>query len=118
MNGWSYRAFCSSTGGWLPLVCTMNCTVATELVRSLFELAIDDLEKFASQSEIGAAGVTILPFFNGERTPSLPKGKGCIMGLDAVNYTKQNIVRASMESAISTEGAIDFLYMEFFESNS
>lgn len=101
-------AFCSSTGGWLPLVCTMNCTVATELVRSLFELSIDELEKFASQSEIGAAGVTILPFFNGERTPSLPKGKGCIMGLDAVNYTKANIVRASMESAIfGLKGAID-----------
>lgn len=24
-------AFCSSTGGWLPLLCTMNCTVSTEL---------------------------------------------------------------------------------------
>ena len=27
-GGWA--AFCSSTGGWLPLICTMNCTVATE----------------------------------------------------------------------------------------
>jgi xylulokinase len=25
-GGWA--AFCSSTGGWLPLICTMNCTVA------------------------------------------------------------------------------------------
>ena len=25
-------AFCSSTGGWLPLMCTMNCTVTTELM--------------------------------------------------------------------------------------
>ena len=29
-GGWA--AFCSSTGGWLPLICTMNCTVATETV--------------------------------------------------------------------------------------
>jgi len=101
-------AFCSSTGGWLPLVCTMNCTVATELVRGLFDMSIEDMEGAAKAAGIGASGVTILPFFNGERTPSLPKGKGCIMGLDAVNYTKQNLVRASMESAIfGLKGAID-----------
>jgi xylulokinase len=33
-------AFCSSSGGWLPLLCTMNCTVAQELVRDLFETDI------------------------------------------------------------------------------
>ena len=31
-------SFCSSTGGWLPLICTMNVTVATELVRKLEDL--------------------------------------------------------------------------------
>ncbi len=29
-------AFCSSTGGWLPLLCTMNVTGVTEQVRALF----------------------------------------------------------------------------------
>ena len=33
-GGWA--AFCSSTGGWLPLICTMNCTVATETIARLF----------------------------------------------------------------------------------
>ena len=29
-------AFCSSTGGWLPLVCTMNCTnVTAKMLRLL-----------------------------------------------------------------------------------
>ena len=28
----AWAAFCSSSGGWLPLICTMNCTVATETV--------------------------------------------------------------------------------------
>jgi xylulokinase len=31
-------AFCDATGRWLPLVCTMNCTVVTEEVRSAFGL--------------------------------------------------------------------------------
>ena len=30
-----WAAFCSSSGGWLPLICTMNCTVATEAVAKL-----------------------------------------------------------------------------------
>ena len=29
-------AFCDSTTGWLPLICTLGCTVATEWVRELF----------------------------------------------------------------------------------
>ena len=28
--------FCDSTDAWLPLLCTMNVTVATEAVRNLF----------------------------------------------------------------------------------
>ena len=39
-------AFCSSTGGWLPLLCTMNCTVTTELIRNVLDY---DLEKFEAQ---------------------------------------------------------------------
>jgi len=31
-------AFCDSTGGWLPLLCTMNVTNTTEIVKSLFGL--------------------------------------------------------------------------------
>ena len=31
-------AFCDSTNRWLPLLCTMNVTVATEMVRNDFEL--------------------------------------------------------------------------------
>ena len=48
----------------------------------------------------GADGVVVLPFYNGERTPNLPNGKGCILGLNDTNMTPANIVRASMESAI------------------
>ncbi|MBK9992357.1 MAG: xylulokinase, partial [Verrucomicrobia bacterium] len=29
-------AFCDSTGNWLPLLCTMNVTTATEMMRALF----------------------------------------------------------------------------------
>lgn len=93
-------AFCSSTGGWLPLLCTMNCTVATELSRSLFDVELPELEKQVSQSPIGSGGVITLPFFSGERSPNLPTGKGSIMGLTMDNYKRENVLRSSMESAI------------------
>ena len=92
--------FCSSTGGWLPLLCTMNCTVATERIRSLFALEVKEFDKLASQAPAGSAGVIVLPFFNGERTPNLPNGKASISGLTAANAQRENICRAAMESAV------------------
>src|SRR5688500_13103412 len=63
--GWA--AFCSSTGGWLPLICTMNCTVATENVARLFGFSSRDGEAVMADTAPGAGGLLMLPFFNGER---------------------------------------------------
>jgi len=93
-------AFCSSTGGWLPLLCTMNCTVATELTRKLFDLSVRDFEDIAQKAPAGAEGVITLPFFNGERIPNFPNGRGNIMGLTNGNMTQPNVFRSAMEAAI------------------
>ena len=93
-------AFCSSTGGWLPLLCTMNCTVSTELTRELFRLPVEELNQRVEQVPVGSCGVITLPFFNGERTPNLPNGKGCVLGLDNDNYRPDNLLRSAMESAV------------------
>ena len=47
-------AFCDSTGGWLPLVCTLGCTVATEWVRGLFGLDHAGVERALAATEPGA----------------------------------------------------------------
>ncbi|MDR0323318.1 MAG: xylulokinase [Treponema sp.] len=93
-------AFCSSSGGWLPLLCTMNCTVASEEFRSLFGIGIDVFDAEAAKAPIGAEGITVLPFFNGERTPNLPRGRASINGITSANFKRQNLVRAALESAI------------------
>ncbi len=93
-------AFCSSNGGYLPLLCTMNCTVATEQMRNLFEYGVKEFDEIASKAPAGSEGVITLPFFTGERTPNLPNGKGCIVGMDITNTKKENIFRSSLESAI------------------
>ncbi len=92
-------AFCSSTGGWLPLLCTMSCTAATELMRAPLGIP---MERFDAEIECvapGADGLLLLPFFNGERTPNLPNAKGCLLGLDAGNTTRGHMLRATVEGA-------------------
>lgn len=93
-------AFCSSTGGWLPLLCTMNCTSATELSRQMLQLNLEDAEAAIAITPPGSNGVMTLPFFSGERSPNLPDGKACILGLDTTNYDPSNLLRSAMESAI------------------
>ena len=92
-------AFCSSTGGWLPLLCTMNCTVTTELMRRLLDADIARFEAHVSEARRGAGGVITLPFFNGERTPNLPRAKACIVGLDSHNTRPENLLRSAVEGA-------------------
>jgi xylulokinase len=78
----------------------MNCTVATEKMRSLFDLPLDELNAKAEGAGPGADGIIMLPYFGGERTPSLPNGQGVIAGMNMTNISEANILRASMESAV------------------
>lgn len=96
-GGWA--AFCSSTGGWLPLVCTMNCTVATENVARAFGFEARHGDAVMAGTRPGADGLGMLPFFNGERTPDLPRARASFYGLDHDNFTRGNAYRAAMEGA-------------------
>ncbi|MCU1747898.1 xylulokinase [Pseudomonas sp. 6D_7.1_Bac1] len=89
--------FCSSSGGWLPLICTMNLTNATGAVRELFELDLLQFNARIEQSPIGAEGVCMLPFLNGERVPALPHATGSLLGLNMTNLTQANLCRAVVE---------------------
>jgi D-xylulose kinase len=88
-------AFCDSAGGWLPLVCTLGCTVATEWVRGLFGLDHAGVERALARTEAGA-GPLFLPHLTGERTPSLPHAAGLFAGLRA-SHGPDELVRAVVE---------------------
>lgn len=93
----SVATFCSSSGGWLPLICTMNLTNATSAIRELFALDIGAFNAAVASSPIGAQGVLMLPFLNGERVPALPHATGSILGLDSTNLSQANLCRAVVE---------------------
>jgi xylulokinase len=90
-------AFCDSTDRWLPLACTMNVTVATEQVRKMFGWSHEQMEAAIGEAAPGSDGLVFLPYLNGERTPSLPKGTGVLHGLNTSNMNPGNLARATME---------------------
>jgi xylulokinase len=90
-------AFCDSTDRWLPLVCTMNVTVATEQVRTMFGWSHHQLNEAVASIPAGAGGLLFLPYLNGERTPDLPNGCGVFHGLNTRNMTPPHLARAAME---------------------
>lgn len=91
--------FCSSTGGWLPLICTMNVTSATTRIRELFGFDLAAFSEQVASARVGAEGVTVLPFFNGERVPMLPEASADFLGLTSLNTTQANLCRAVVEGA-------------------
>jgi xylulokinase len=90
-------AFCDSTDRWMPLVCTMNVTVATEQVRKMFGWSLDQLEANVSATPAGAGGLLFLPYLTGERTPNLPLGSGVLHGMNTENMAPEFFARAVME---------------------
>lgn len=92
-------AFCDATGRWLPLVCTMNVTVATEMVRRFFQLDHDQFAQAAASVPAGADGLILVPFFEGERTPNCPDGTGVLLGLREITFDPAHLARAALEGA-------------------
>ena len=92
-------AFCSSTGGWLPLLCTMNCTYATELMKKPLDVTNENFDETIGAVAAGSDGLIALPFFSGERTPNLPRATASFLGLRAGNVSRGHLLRATVEGA-------------------
>jgi xylulokinase len=90
-------AFCDSTNRWLPLLCTMNVTVATEMVRQDFGLTHDQFAAAARKAPPGCDGLLLLPYLEGERTPNVPDGTGVFVGVSPRTFTAPHFARAAME---------------------
>jgi len=90
-------AFCDSTNRWLPLLCTMNVTVATEMVREDFQWTHERYAAESARVPAGSEGLLLLPYFEGERTPNVPDGTGVWFGVNKRNFAAGHFARAAME---------------------
>jgi sugar (pentulose or hexulose) kinase len=90
-------AFCDSTNRWLPLLCTMNVTVATEMVREDFGWSHERYAMESAKVPAGSRGLLLLPYFEGERTPNIPDGTGVWFGVNGKTFEAAHFARAAME---------------------
>ena len=88
--------FADATGRHLPLVCTLNATKVTEAVRGLLGVDHDELDRLALAGPPGAGGLTLLPYFDGERTPDRPDATGVLAGLRS-DVSREQVARAAVE---------------------
>jgi xylulokinase len=90
-------AFCDSTNRWLPLLCTMNVTVATEMMRLYLGWTHEKFSAAIARVPIGAGGLILLPYLEGERTPNVPNGSGVLLGVSQRTWGAEYFARAAME---------------------
>jgi xylulokinase len=77
----------------------MNVTTATEMMRGLLGRDLSQYDAEVLATPPGADGLVLLPYFEGERTPSVPNGTGNLFGLNRRTFTPGHFLRAAMEGA-------------------
>jgi len=92
--------FADLTGRYLPLVCTLNAARVLDSVAKLLGKSHDEIGKLALVAKPGAEGLTMLGYFEGERTPNRPDAKGLLAGITNSNLTAENICRSAIEAII------------------
>jgi len=92
-------AFCDATGGWLPLVCTQNCTTVPNEVQQAFGMSHEELTELARKEAPGCEGMLFLPYLTGERTPNWPHATGVLHGIRPGSLRPGLLYRAALEGA-------------------
>jgi xylulokinase len=92
--------FADATGRQLPLVCTLNGAPVLAALAAMLGVDYDELDRLALSAPQGAAGLTVVPYLEGERSPNLPKASGALHGMTARNLTPANIARAGVEGLL------------------
>jgi xylulokinase len=94
--------FADATGRQLPLVCTLNGAPVLASVAKMLGVDFSELDRLALQAPAGADGLTLVPYFEGERSPNLPDSHGALHGVTHRNLLPANIARSAVEGLLSS----------------
>ncbi|MCW2689250.1 MAG: xylulokinase, partial [Mycobacterium sp.] len=94
--------FADATGRQLPLVCTLNGAPVLAAVAAMLGVHFGELDRLALSAPAGAEGLTLIPYFDGERSPNLPDASGALHGATTRNLTQANVARAAVEGLLSS----------------
>ena len=92
--------FADATGRFLPLVCTLNAARILDAATRILGKTHDEVGALALTAQAGANGLSMLPYFEGERTPNRPDATGVFAGMNLSNSNPADIARAMIEGML------------------
>lgn len=92
--------FASADGGRLPLIATLNAARVLDAAAMLLRTSHDEVASLALASAPGAKGLTLIPYFEGERTPNLPEATARLEGMTLANSAPEHVARAFVEGML------------------
>lgn len=93
--------FADATGNFLPLAVTLNGAQVLDAIRDLLGVDHAEFDRLALAADPGAGGLTLVPYFQGERTPNLPDASASLLGMTLANVTRENLARAAVEGLLA-----------------
>ncbi|WP_311259029.1 xylulokinase [Microbacterium sp. WCS2018Hpa-9] len=97
--------FADASGNFLPLVATLNAARVVDVTAALLGVTHSEFSDLALHASPGAGGLTLLPYFEGERTPNLPDATASLSGMTLASTTRENLARAAVEGMLRGLGA-------------
>jgi xylulokinase len=94
--------FADATGRQLPLVCTLNGAPVLAAVAAMLGVDFEEFDQLALSAPAGSEGLTLVPYFDGERSPNLPEAAGALQGVTTRNLSPANVARAAVEGLLAS----------------
>lgn len=105
----SVTGFADATGRFLPMATTMNAARILDLQCALLGVDHEELGRLALAAPPGSHGLTLLPYYDGERTPNRPHATGIWAGI-TTSTSREDLARAAFEALLcSLADAVDLL---------
>ena len=82
-------------------MCTLNAARILDAACRILGKTHDEVGQLAVLAKPGANGLTLLPYFEGERTPNRPDATGVFAGMNLKNSNPEDIARAMVEGMLA-----------------
>lgn len=87
------------TGGYLPLVCTLNAAKVTDAIARLLGVGHDELSALALAAPVVADRPVMAAHLDGERSPRMPWARGMISGI-ASDISREQLALSAFEGVV------------------
>jgi xylulokinase len=88
-----------ASGRFMPIAVTLNATKITDWAARILNCDLHELDKLALDSEVKSNNMTLVSYFDGERTPNYPYARGVLAGIDN-DQSRENFARMSYEGVL------------------